>query len=96
VCSDLVQARGTASINNTFKGFSLRDRMENEIIKPTAIIMKTHVGYNVFVQLHVSRWLTYLSVNFPATEKLVARQQVHLYSISRFIDMTCTFVSHLH
>jgi len=58
--------------------------------------MKTHVGYNVFVRWHVSRWLTYLSVNFPATVKPVARRQVHLSCISRFIDMACTFISHLH
>jgi len=50
VCSGLVQAGDTSNINNTFKGFSISDRMEIEIIKPTIIIVKTHVGHNVFVQ----------------------------------------------
>jgi hypothetical protein len=50
VCSGLVKAGVTSSINNTFKGFSIRDRMEIEIIKSIIIIMKTHVGHNVFVQ----------------------------------------------
>jgi len=46
----MVQAGDTSSIKTTFKGVSILDHVEIGIIKPTTIIMETHVGHNVFVQ----------------------------------------------